>query len=84
LDVIEHHEGLVVAIAFESVVKLLSFLAVGIFVTYGIYDGFGDVSAKVSASPKLSELFTTQGAYTDWAWFTFLSMMAIFFLPCQF
>jgi hypothetical protein len=84
LDVTEHHEGLVVAIAFESVVKLLSFLAVGIFVTYGIYDGFGDVSAKVSASPKLSELFTTQGAYTDWAWFTFLSMMAILFLPRQF
>ncbi len=39
IDASEHHEGMVAAIAFESVVKLLAFLAVGIFVTYGIYRG---------------------------------------------
>ncbi|MEP6971656.1 MAG: histidine kinase, partial [Betaproteobacteria bacterium] len=33
LDASERHEGMVAAIAFESVVKLLAFLAVGIFVT---------------------------------------------------
>src|SRR3990167_1359219 len=42
LDVTEHHRGMVLAIAFESLVKLLAFLAVGIFVTYGLYDGFDD------------------------------------------
>ena len=39
LDVTEHHRGMVLAIAFESLVKLAAFLAVGIFVTFGLYDG---------------------------------------------
>jgi Na+/proline symporter len=34
IDASEHHEGMVAAIAFESIVKLLAFLAVGIFVTF--------------------------------------------------
>src|SRR5512141_642040 len=42
LDAAEHHQGMVAAIAFESLVKLLAFLAVGVFVTFGIYNGFGD------------------------------------------
>ncbi|MDM8518413.1 sensor histidine kinase [Anaerolineales bacterium HSG6] len=84
LDATEHHEGLVVAIAFESVVKLLTFLAVGIFVTYGLYDGVTDLSSRAFADPELTALFTARDAYTDWAWFTFLSMMAILFLPRQF
>jgi Na+/proline symporter len=46
LDTTERHEGMVAAIAFESVVKLLAFLAVGIYVTYWLYDGFGDLYAR--------------------------------------
>src|SRR5262245_61344957 len=41
LDAAEHHEGMVAAIAFESLVKLVAFLAVGIFVTYGMFNGIG-------------------------------------------
>jgi hypothetical protein len=43
LDATERHEGMVAAIALESGVKLVAFLAVGVYVTYGIYDGFGDI-----------------------------------------
>ena len=46
IDASEHHEGMVAAVAFESVVKLLAFLAVGLFVTFGIYDGFGDIFSR--------------------------------------
>jgi Na+/proline symporter len=46
LDATERHEGMVAAIAFESVVKLVAFVAVGVFVTFGIYDGFGDIFAR--------------------------------------
>ena len=49
LDATEHHEGMVAAIAFESLVKLLAFLAVGVFVTFGMYDGFGDLFARAAA-----------------------------------
>ena len=51
LDATERHEGLVAAIAFESLVKLLAFIAVGAFVTYGIYDGIGDLFQKAAHAP---------------------------------
>ncbi len=34
IDATERHEGMVAAIAFESIVKLVAFLAVGVFVTF--------------------------------------------------
>src|SRR5512133_156762 len=55
LDATERHEGLVAAIAFESVVKLVSFVAVGAFVTYGLYAGVGDVFRRATESPELQE-----------------------------
>jgi Na+/proline symporter/signal transduction histidine kinase len=48
LDATERHEGLVAAIAFESIVKLAATLTVGIFVTYVIHNGFGDLFQKVA------------------------------------
>ena len=84
LDATEHHEGLVAAIAFESVVKLVAFLAVGVFVTFGVYNGFGDVFSKAAQNPDLQGLFTMRDTYGNWAWLIFLSMMAILLLPRQF
>ena len=88
LDTAEHHQGMVTAIAFESLVKLLAFLAVGIYVTFVLYDGFGDVFARASAEPKLRAMMTplggVAGSYASWVWLTILSMMAIMFLPRQF
>lgn len=85
IDASEHHEGLVAAIAFESVVKLVAFLAVGIFVTYGLYSGFSDLFAEAQAK-DLSGLFTvsTDGDYGLWMTMTLLSMAAIICLPRQF
>jgi Na+/proline symporter/nitrogen-specific signal transduction histidine kinase len=63
LDVTERHEGMVAAIAFESIVKLVAFLAVGLFVTFGVFGGLGDLFARADADPRLSGLFTLgQGA----------------------
>ena len=88
LDAAERHEGLVAAIAFESVVKLLAFLSVGVFVTYGIYDGVGDLYSRAASLPKLKALLAplggAAGGYASWVWLTILSMLAIMFLPRQF
>src|SRR6187455_3113084 len=88
LDAAEHHEGMVAAIAFESLVKLLAFLAVGAFVTFGIYNGLGDLFSRAAAVPKLEAMMTplegVAGGYASWVWLTILSMMAIMFLPRQF
>ena len=88
LDAAEHHQGMVAAIAFESLVKLLAFLAVGVFVTFVLYDGPGDLFARAAAQPKLRAMMTplegVAGGYASWVWLTVLSMMAIMFLPRQF
>lgn len=87
LEATERHEGLVAAIALESIVKLVAFLAVGIFVTFFIFDGFSDLSRKALASPQLRRLMTLPmdpGVFPSWMAHIFLSMMAIVFLPRQF
>src|SRR5215218_4183416 len=68
LDASERHEGMVAAIAFESVVKLVAFLAVGLYVTFGLYGGFGDIFARAEATGTLRRLFTIDGvaAHTSW------------------
>ena len=86
----EKHEGMVAAIAFESLVKLLAFLAVGAFVTWGLFDGPGDLFARAAAVPELHKLLNlTQApgqkfAYEQWFALTLLSMLSVIFLPRQF
>ena len=86
IDASEHHPGLVAAVAFESIVKLVAFLAVGIFVTFGLHDGFADLFGKAAQNPELAQLFTTPGSegYGRWMTLIVLSMAAIFLLPRQF
>ena len=87
VDVSERHSGLVFAVAFESAVKLIAFVSVGVFVTFGLFDGFGDILHRVKESQYA--MLTTLGnnsnvTFTEWTSLTFLSMMAIMFLPRQF
>ena len=88
LDATERHEGMVAAIAFESVVKLLAFLVIGVFVTYGMYDGFGDLFTRAFAQPELAGLLTVESAsgagYGGWFTLTVLAMLSVIFLPRQF
>ncbi|HET7788528.1 MAG TPA: sensor histidine kinase, partial [Myxococcales bacterium] len=85
LDATERHEGMVAAIAFESVIKLLAFLVVGAFVTFGVYRGFGEIFRLAEQAPKLQPLLTVaKGSYGTWAFLTFLSMLSIVMLPRQF
>lgn len=84
IDATEHHEGMVAAIAFESVVKLLAFLCVGAFVTYGMFDGLGSLFDQAAAQPDLARLMTMEPAGSDWVPLIFLAMMATICLPRQF
>jgi Na+/proline symporter/nitrogen-specific signal transduction histidine kinase len=84
----ERHEGMVAAIAFESIVKLAAFLTVGFFVVYSMYDGFADIFTRALAQDELKALLSfTQDRefpYAQWFSLTLLAMMAIIFLPRQF
>jgi Na+/proline symporter len=79
------HEGMVMAVAFESVFKLIAFITVGVFVTYFIFDGFADIFTQASLR-GLDHLFVLQGenGVSEWFWMSTLSMTAVLFLPRQF
>jgi Na+/proline symporter/nitrogen-specific signal transduction histidine kinase len=87
IDATERHEGMVAAIAFESMIKLLAFSAAGIFTTFVLFNGPLDLFDWVSRYPETSSLMQLEvlpGGYTNWFTLIFLSMMAIMFLPRQF
>ena len=88
LDASERHEGMVAAIAFESIVKLVAFLAVGLFVTYGLFNGVGDIFVRAQAVPSLAGLVHpgASGGFAWGQWFALLllSMLSVIFLPRQF
>jgi len=84
LDATEHHRGMVLAIAFESLVKLLAFLAVGAFITYGLYDGFDDLFDQARTSALLAEYWQETVNWPSMVVQTGVAMMAIICLPRQF
>ncbi|AMV72494.1 SpoIIE family protein phosphatase [Desulfuromonas carbonis] len=88
LDASERHEGLVAAIALESLVKIVAFVGVGIFVTFVMFDGFGDIFTDfMSRFPDRQDLLlinSGDNSYAHWVSLTFISMMAVMFLPRQF
>ncbi len=83
IDATEHQDGLMAAIATESVVKLVSFLIVGGFVTFGMFSGMG-LFDQALAVPEINELFTGGFDGGRWLTMTLLSMVAILLLPRQF
>ena len=84
IDATEHQEGLMLAIALESVIKLAAFLAVGLFVTFWLFDGFGELIDKVSANAETLELFSRSINGGTWLTITLLSFVCIILLPRQF
>jgi len=86
----ERHEGMVAAIALESLVKLVALVTVGVFVTYFLFDGLGDIFSQLNQKdPALLARLTTLGAsdgnsYASWFSLITLSMSAVMLLPRQF
>lgn len=86
IEAIDRHEGMVTAIAFESIIKLVAFLVIGIFVTYGVFNGLGDIFNQATQHPELQKLFVmdSKTGNIQWLYMCVLSMLAIMFLPRQF
>lgn len=79
----EQHRGMMLAIAFESLVKLAAFLAVGLFVLYGMFDSGSNLLESVRANPQLAERLGS-GLGSNWVAMTLLSGFAFLCLPRQF
>ncbi|MDN7132515.1 sensor histidine kinase [Halomonas sp. MC140] len=87
LDASERHEGMVAAIALESLVKLVAFMAVGIFVVFVMFEGPGALFSQVAATPELIDsmrLDRVPGGVTGWVGMLVLAFLAFLTLPRQF
>lgn len=84
IDATEHQDGLILAIATESVVKLVAFLAVGLFVVFGMFDGFDELARHVIADERIWSRVTKAPDFATWATMVPLSACAIILLPRQF
>jgi len=84
IDTTEHQDGLILAIAVESIVKLTAFLAVGVFVTFWLMGGLGPLFERVAARVDVLDLFTRGFDGGRWVTMTLLAFFAILLLPRQF
>jgi len=85
LDASERHEGMVAAVAFESIVKLVAFMAVGIFVSIGLL-GLGGPELPGAAGNSRAEALLQPELipYQDWVAISVLAAFAVMLLPRQF
>ncbi|MDQ2705003.1 MAG: PAS-domain containing protein, partial [Pseudomonadota bacterium] len=83
-DATEHQDGLVLAVAVESVVKLAAFLAVGVFVTFFLFDSPGGLIEAFSADRRVQASLDYRTPLGTWVVMTALSGFAVVMLPRQF
>ena len=83
-DATEHQDGLVLAIAVESVVKLGAFLAVGTFVVYGMFEGFRDIVDRFHRDAPVHLLLGPTSTAPNFLTLILLSACAALLLPRQF
>ncbi len=83
-DATEHQNGLILAVAVESVIKLTAFLAAGIAVTFFLFGAPHDVFATMRANPAVEAALNYQTPISTWLVLICLSGFAIILLPRQF
>lgn len=83
-DATEHQDGLVLAVAVETVVKLAAFLAIGLMVTFLIFGGPGDMFGKLANNAQARQAMGYGTSLATWLVLTCLSGFAILMLPRQF
>ncbi|MGB1261446.1 MAG: PAS-domain containing protein [Cognaticolwellia sp.] len=83
IDVTERHPGVMIAIAFESVVKLIAFLLVGIFVSFVIYDSPAEIWRLSNDQVSLTQQFDSNNIIAM-VGLLIIVMSAFLCLPRQF
>jgi Na+/proline symporter/signal transduction histidine kinase len=84
IDATEHQDGLMLAIAAESIVKLVAFVGVGAFVTFWMFDGPLSLFSQALQRPDTAAPLTREPVLGTLLTMTLLSLFAIVLLPRQF
>lgn len=83
IDVTERHPGVMLAIAFESLVKIIAFLAVGLFVCFSLFDSPVDLWEQTGAALKFEQQMNADNISAMLAMLVIV-MAAFLSLPRQF
>lgn len=85
-DASTKHKGIVFSTAFESLIKLVIFLIVGLYVTFYLFNGTTDIYQQIASDASFNTITQLDGLEDGFTWFfmIMLSSMAIFLLPRQF
>jgi len=85
LSLAEQHAGLMDAVAFESIVKLLAFMIMGLYCSYILFDGLGDLMIQAAADPSAQAALQGKpsGGYI-YITHVLLGALSMFCLPRQF
>lgn len=85
MSLAEQHSGLMDAVAFESIIKLVAFFCVGIFISYGMFDGVADIFVQAAQSADVSPVLQGQtGGGFVYVTHILLGAISMFCLPRQF
>jgi Na+/proline symporter/signal transduction histidine kinase/CheY-like chemotaxis protein len=84
LNLTDKHPGLLLTIAFESIIKLCALCAIGIFACFYLFDGVLDLVAHASRDQAANEVLYADRA--PWVYLThvLLGVCSMFVLPRQF
>ena len=80
----EKHSGLVVAIAFESAVKLIALLVAGLFAVYGVFGSVDSMNLWLDKNPQELEALYEPVSSSLWSTLLLLAFGAAFLLPRQY
>ena len=83
LNPAERQDGLMLAIGVESLVKLIAFLGVGVFVVWGLFGGLSELS-RIAETPRIAAVLSAPPDPANWFVVTLLSASAVLLLPRQF
>ncbi|HEX8664893.1 MAG TPA: NahK/ErcS family hybrid sensor histidine kinase/response regulator [Beijerinckiaceae bacterium] len=83
-DATEHQDGLMLAVALESVVKLAAFLAVGAYVTFWMFGGLDEITSRLTERRGDFEFFARTSEPGSFLTLTLLAAFAALLLPRQF
>src|SRR6201746_2453260 len=82
-DATEHQHGLMLAVATESIVKLVAFIAAGAFVTFWMFDP-ADLIQRALKTPEAGRAINYPPSIGNFITMVLLSFCAIVLLPRQF
>lgn len=83
-DATEHQDGLILAIATESVIKLVAFCTAGIFVVFFLFESPSALWAEAAKNADAMSALTYHTSVGRWLLLVLLSGFAIIMLPRQF